>query len=172
LGKAQSKAADLAAANQAQTAGRMSDLAGQLVNQSAPWRATAGNTYSALVSGDKAATDKALAPQYNLIQSAADTSKRQAEATMPSGGQLEGLKRYLSLQTAGQKSAAVQNTFQDALQRLATMAMGGTQQGISSFGGAGQNYGGASGNYANLAQIGSQNATGIGQGIGSLVSMI
>ena len=172
MGKGDAGSARETAQSQAKIAGDMSGLAKSLLAESAPYRKQAGEAYSGIVSGDPASLSKVLGPQYTAIDRQYGAAQREAEATMPSGGGLEALRRKLTLQRSGAKTGLASNLYQDALARLASFSQWGTQSGIGSLSSAGNQYQGAGGTFTNLSQLGAQNAAGMGAGIGALVGMI
>lgn len=172
MGKQAAKQAEQSARSQANIAGEMSGIARGLISESAPWRKSAGDYYSAIASGDRGTIARTMAPTLSQISNQFSAAQRRAEETMPRGGNLEATKRDLRLGEAASRAGATTGSLQEAVARLASMGWGGTQAGVGAFGGAGNQFGGAANTMAGLSQMKGQNAAQGAAGLGSMIAMI
>ena len=159
------------------TANAQSNIGGQLQSYGQDQLAsgTAGQQqtsqyYSNILKGGNA-LQSAVSPQINA------TSRQYANAkssvkSMPLGGLRDVSSRNLANSEASAKSSIYSGGISDALSKLSNQSNIQSQQGLSGMTGAASAYGGAGQTYTTLAQQGSQNASGWGSGIGSLIGMI
>jgi hypothetical protein len=167
MGKGESKAASAAAASQADVAQQTLDVGKGLLAESAPARQTSMQYYTDIAKGTGPNLQRAVAPQINAASQQYYTAGRSVQNLAP-GGQRDRATRDLALGQASTKSSIYSGGVNEAIARLASMGMGGSQMGVGAYGSAGQGFGGASQNYAQLAQMKSSMWSGLAGGFGSL----
>lgn len=169
-GKQDKEAARTMANSQADIGKEMIDFSKGLWGESAPYRKTTGNYWSNIIKGGPE-LHKSVAPQINAATNQFALAKKQAENMAP-GGLRDASLRDINIAKAGAKTNIYSGGIADALARLSSQANFGTQAGIGGMSGANSAFGGAAGNYMNLAQMGASSMNGLFGGLGSLVGMI
>jgi hypothetical protein len=164
------EAARATAKTQGDIGNKLVDFAQGQWNEAAPYRQQTSQYWSNILKGGQA-LQASVAPQINSVSRQFATAKN-AVSQMPLGGSRDVSMRNLRLGEAGTKSSIYSGGINDALARLANQANLGTQTGLSGMSGGANAWGGAGSQYTSLAQLGQQNAAGLGAGIGSLVGMI
>jgi|GEM_PF-2816345 len=171
MGKGDMGAARIQAESVANIGKEMTGMAKELWGETSPYRKLAGGTWSDIVKGGQS-MQRAMAPAMNQATGQFGVGYNKIKNELPPGGLRDISMRDMRLSEAGAKTGMANAAWSDALTRLGAFSQFGTQSGIGAMGGAGNQFQGAGGMYTNLAQLGAQNAAGIGQGVGSLVAMM
>lgn len=170
MGKSDQSAARETARAQAQIGNRLVDFAQEQWSEASPYRQQTAKYWSNILKGGQA-LQSSVAPQINAVSQQYGAARKSIGEMAP-GGLRDVSFRNASLSQAAAKSGIYSGGIQDALARLANQANLGTQAGLSGMGSATGAFGQAGQTYGSLAQMGAQNWSGLGAGIGSLAAMI
>ena len=150
MGKKSAEKSNAALDAQTQIAKTTTDIASDLVKESAPARKYAMNTYMGLAKGNVPGIEKLTAPQTNMAAQQFAMARKSVEQ-MPPGAARDAAMRDISLQEAATKNQIYSGGVNEALARTAAMGWGGTQAGVGAYGQAGGMYGNVGQTYDQMA---------------------
>jgi hypothetical protein len=159
MGSGQRKASEAALQQQSALAQDQANLSRKTAERADPWSALAGKYYTDVVTGGDALM-RATAPQMNAATGQFSLARQRAKE-MPLGGLRDRALRDLNATEAATKSSILSGGVNDALAKLASMGLGGTDMALGG-------YGAASNNLSNIAQSYAQMAQGKGSSMAGL----
>ena len=170
MGKSAQKAATGTADAQLALANRTADIGEGLLKEAQPARETAQNAYLAVAGGDPTKTAQFSAPSLNAITRNYAAASKSLD-NMPMGGAKDRAQRSLITGQASDRSNVLTGGVQEALARLASMGMGGTQTGVGAYGQASSGMGQAGQTYSNLSSAKGQSAGSAAGGLGTVAGL-
>jgi hypothetical protein len=171
MGKGETESSKIAAQGQADAAKGLVEMSKQLWGEAAPLRKASGEYYTDILKGGPSLT-RAVAPQVNAATNQFAAAMKGLKSGLPPGGFRDVSLRDLKIGEAGTKAGIYSGGVNEAAARVASQGTMGTQAGISSAGSGGSTYGGASQNFANLANMKAQGWGDLATGVGSMIAMI
>ncbi len=149
------------------TSAKFSQTMDQLLSESEPARKIPMNFWSSIIKGGPEA-DAVLAPSTESIRSQFEQARAAIERSLPRGGAMDNALTQTHIAEAGTVGSQRTNLLSEAVARLASMGVFGTQSGISAGGGSLS----AGNSLANLSGMQAQAwGTGLGglaEGVGSI----
>lgn len=169
MGAGERKKASAALGQQSDVARKQLDLSRGIIEESAPWRAVAGNYYTGITKGGDELT-KAVAPQINAVTRQYQTALKGAKE-LPLGGSRDRAIRETRLGEASEKAGIYSGGIKEAIDKLNSLGTAGTQMGMAGYGGSAENYGAVSRTYGQMADAKAQSVGSMAGGAGSIASM-
>ncbi len=149
------------------TSQKFSETMEQLLSESEPARKIPMNFWSSIIKGGPEA-DAVLGPSTESIRSQFSSAREAIERSMPRGGAMDKAMSQTHIAEAGTIGGQRTNLLSEAVARLASMGVFGTQSGISAGGGSLS----AGNSLANLsgmqAQAWGAGLGGLAEGVGSI----